>query len=143
MDHNTINIINIVLNVVLWGNILRKEYRRLYALKYTKKDYKLLKDMMEMAAQQYQDSLKLSHHVIFEDCVYHTYLNAEDYSFTFQNKSMGHLARWLGVIDFKKEGNKFLWKLLFKEKLENVPLFINHKDAIVRVIADWRLKIGK
>lgn len=91
--------------------------------KYSKKDVKLLSQMIEMNPTQ-------AYEIVTADCTPHT----------FNSMIMAYGYR-LPL----STNNPFFWpganQLMYRTPFVDVPKFIN--DPTVRLIATWRLRIGK
>ena len=117
-------------------------FRGIYSFKYKKQDYMILKDLlMEDVLETYRHRITDINHK--KTVIYHVYLNKSGkYYFTYclEGHNSFYFAVWLGRTN---RNDKYLFNIIFKESLNNMPLYINHEDAVVRVLSQWRLKIGK
>lgn len=120
-------------------------FRGIYSFKYKKQDYIMLLEMlMQEVLYFYKDRTDTDH---IKEVLYHLHLNSSGkYSFTYyltdlkKYSNMFNLALWLGKTN---PNDMILFNIMYKDMLNDMPLYINHEDAIVRVISNWRLKIGK
>lgn len=66
-----------------------------------------------------------------------------DINFILVTNGTIYRKKLLGVKQHINHNYPNFYKLMYELKLKDVPLFINNKLPIVRVIALWRLRIGK
>lgn len=89
--------------------------------RYTLEDYKLLKDLIE---DEYKDQAynKPSILELIDEIL---------------NKQITPRSKKTPWVNFNTR------KYMYKHPLNIIPLFLNHKKRLIRIIIRWRLKVGK
>jgi hypothetical protein len=103
---------------------------------YSSEDLKKLKELTN--SQYYNHKIGYSTDIA---TIYNAFdmgfeVTAIDYWIFEENLVNTGVSVWLG-------SNYVLIAKLFRMPLEEMPLFINDKNSAVRMIAKWRLEIGK
>ena len=100
---------------------------------YTFKDYYLLSAMFKERVHEYRRNGVYSYVLIFKYVIKKT-----KYPGSIPKKLLRYLKKSLKINtpDMK-------YDTLYTFPIERMPLLLHNKDAIVKTIAIWRLKIGK